>query len=342
MPVPSKPSLLDLVAEFGGPSPARLSNYVRGGSLVPSGAVQNSNISVTPSGLLLTQFAGSVKEFVISVSGSRSYLNVRSQFNASFGSPTGAVLVRVIIQPGAHLHYYFNSAPALEVGAFPAGSIITIENRGTISGARGVPNSGAGGDAIRSINGVNTQIYNYGTIRPGGGAGGIGGTGGQGYYYTYSEVGQGGSLAGGTDCNAACVNWFGAGSHCRSQCYVNIDWRCADCSYTATTTNYTSGGGGGAGGYGYGCYDANGNMASATGGSAGSGGGTNAGTGGTGGTGGGAGAAGNTGNTGGSGNYTGGSGGGAGGNPGYWLRYSSGMANLALNSGTIYGSSLAS
>lgn len=349
MAVPNKPTLLDLVTEFGGTGPVLLSNYIRGGTLVPDGNAQNAGISTTPSGLLLSQFAGSVKEFVINVTGSRSFMNVRTAYEALYGVPTAAVIVRVLISSTGHIHYFNNSSPAINVGAFPAGSKVIIENRGRITGGRGVPNSGTGGNCIHTIDGTVTEIYNYGTILPGGGAGGVGGAGGQGYYQSSGTTylgDSGNQYTYAYNCNSGCTAVWGSNAYCTSgdpyTCIVvGAISRCYACARTDYYDNYTSGGIGGVGGYGYGCYDASGNVANATGGGGGSAPGTNGGYGGTGGSGGGAGLVGGTGGIGASGNASGGLAGGAGGTGGLWMRFSTGKATVVVNTGTIAGNSVA-
>lgn len=343
MVISSKPTFNQIKTEYGTiATPPMFTNYVRGNGIIYPGNPQNASIATTAANLRMTQFAGGSKETVFSLSGNIYHFNVQSSFNATYGAPTQAVLVRVLINPGCHIFYNSVGAPALNVGAFPAGSLIIIENRGQISGARGTPNSGVGGDAIWTLNGTPTHIYNYGTIAPGGGAGGVGGQGGMGYWQNQYWVNQGQSGAYyWCDLNSSCQQTFGGNSQCDSGgngfC-SSCACICYNCQYLQTDTYYTYGGAGGAGGYGWGSYDSAGNISGATGGNGGGGPDTNAGWGGTGGTGGGPGSAGATGNSGGGGNWSGGSGGGGGGAGGRWIVYnSSGNANLAFNSGTIYG-----
>ncbi len=111
---------------------------------------------------------------------------------------------------------------AIDVGQFPAGSVIRIDNSGTISGKAGTAGTsgvgGAGGDAINASYGNQTvTITNNaaGVIRGGGGGGGKGGqggTGGQGGQgYSDSSVTEGDSNTWGGFSNY-CWKWFANGT----------------------------------------------------------------------------------------------------------------------------------
>lgn len=347
MAISGNPSLSKIIAEFGADAGPSLLDYLRGGGRVAPGNPANASISKTAAGILLSQFAGAALEVVLTISGDVHQYNVAAAYVAAHGTPTEAVWVRVLINSGAHV---FSSSPAtaaIVVGSLPSGSRVTIENNGSITGARGAANSGAGGDCIRSTNGVPVFLINTGLIRPGGGGGGAGGYGGSGYYVTSYEnnLGYGGISY--VDCNGSCAATHGVGAYCVNNtptlyCAQSPGepyyYACYDCRSTTYVNNYTSGGGGGAGGTGFGCSNSGGTVTNAASGSGGSGGGTNAGTGGTGGSGGAPGAAGNTGNTGSSGNYTGGSAGAAGGAAGRFRATTAGLFTLVSNTGTINGS----
>lgn len=341
MALPAKPTLSQIIGEFGSDGSPTLRDYYRGNGSIFVGNPMNSLIATDPANVHISQFGGAAKEVIFDLTGAVHHFNVRAHYDAVYGPPTGPVKIRVRINPGCHVFYSHPSAAALYTGDFPAGSFMTLENHGQISGARGIPNSGSGGDCIQHPGWYMLDIYNHGVFAPGGGAGGIGGTGGMGYWQNSYEVthGQSGSY-GWCNLTSACQQTFGGNSRCTSEANgfcSNCLCICWQCVYTQTDTYYTYGGGGGAGGYGWGCYDAAGNLAGATGGAGGGAPGTNAGWGGTGGSGGGPGAAGAAGNTGGGGNYTGGSGGGGGGAGGRWIVYRNGYANLTPNTGTIYG-----
>lgn len=345
MAITGNPSLSKIIAEFGADAGPSLLDYLRGGGRVAPGNPANSAISKTAAGILLSQFAGAALEVILTITGNVHQYNVQAAYAAAHGTPTEAVWVRVVINSGAHVFSGSPATAAIIVGSLPAGSRVTIENNGTITGARGAPNSGAGGDCIRSTNGVPVFLINTGLIRPGGGGGGVGGTGGGGVYQTsYNEsLGLGQNVS--SSCNGSCTTTHGAGAFCQSAGFPDCDvnptfntYQCSNCQRTVYVNNYTSGGSGGAGGGGFGCLDGIGTVANAAAGSAGAGGGTNAGTGGTGGSGGASGAAGGTGNTGSSGNYTGGTAGSGGGAGGRFRATTAGLFTLVSNTGTINGS----
>lgn len=103
------------------------------------------------------------------------------------GSPAAAGAYRFIIATGVEIYSSGTGTPGLVTGTFPAGSTLTIENRGTIKGRGGGGGSGSvtiglsggggssGGDAIRLD--MNASIDNgAGNIWGGGGGGGGGGS----------------------------------------------------------------------------------------------------------------------------------------------------------------------
>lgn len=71
MAVDSSPTLLKIIAEFGGPG--NLSAYVRGGAYVPNTA-PNAAISTTVDGLRISQFAGASKGTPFTASMSTNWL----------------------------------------------------------------------------------------------------------------------------------------------------------------------------------------------------------------------------------------------------------------------------
>ncbi len=282
-------------------------------------------------------------------------VNIQSLFSA--GDWSGPLIKRVIIPAGVVIGGTSSGTPALRTGTGWGGSLV-IENAGSIQGAGGQPNSGAGGTAFLA-DAAGVQFTNTGTIYGGGGAGGIGGAGGQGYYYYYAREPASGDLfsAYGYDWEdhggSGYVHFWWAHSSGPPEFQGNASTQVQIGSwmyyrgafrYTASgyynhygmyrqsvnaSTAYTSGGAGGNGGRGQG-YDGS-NLV----GSGGAGGGTNAGTGGTGGAGGGWGSNGAGGATGTTGNYTGGLGGGGGGSAGHGIQ-NDGYVTLT-NSGTILG-----
>lgn len=364
MPIkPAGPlSFTEIATEFGGPRPYRISQYYRGGGLVPNAPV---NQRVPTSGTIKwSDFYGASKSYFISVNSNRENLNLYDLFVGTFGNPGSLpVILEVRIEGGVVIGG--RGTDALRIGQFPGGSTITVNNYGSVQGFGGGRNSGTGGNALYGAYGSQAMTFNnYGSVYGGGGGGGVGGTGGTGgpgYYINTVAVGESKNVASGygqpvlcqtavMDCDGACRDTYGADARCenndlgRGACTISIiDGSCLRCKRCyrdiRTDTSGGGGGGGGTGGFGQGyAQGAEGGF----GGGPGAGGGTNAGTGGTGGTGGSGGGwgqyggGGNTGETGGSGNAGGGYGGssGAGGGaPGYYLIR--GGANLAFNN---YGS----
>lgn len=255
-------------------------------------------------------------------------------------------------------------ATALTIGQFPTGSVITVNNSGSIIGFGGSAGTstggGNGGDAIKADYPNQTVVINNSAtafIYGGGGGGGKGGTGGTGGSGSYSGlVHLGGAYYCSDDgsCNTAygggayCVSSYGVGTCSR---YVGGDdpWfyysgtQCTDCVRSQTIS--TSGGSGGAGGNGGVGQGYSQSQASGSTGSSGAAGGTNAGTGGTGGTGGSGGvygangSTGSTGSTGSNGNVSNGSAGASGYTGGTSGRYLLKGANTVTlnNSGTVAG-----
>lgn len=181
-------TIQDIVNEFGGTAPYSLSQYYRGGGRVPNGPSANANIAVSGS-ISLNQFYGAVNELLISLVGTVTNYNLYNDVVSKFGTPTGSVPVRLIIPSGATVGSTSSSIPALDVGQFPAGSTITIENAGSILGAGGLANSGVGGNAIKAnYSNQTVTITNTGNIFGGGGGGGQGGKGGNGSVGVYSDL----------------------------------------------------------------------------------------------------------------------------------------------------------
>lgn len=341
---PSGPlSFTEIASEFGVGRPYRLSQFYRGGGVVPNSPA-NQRVP-TGGSIAFSQFYGAIKQYQITVDTNRENLNLFDLFCAVYGNPGGnPVNLLVVVNGGVTIGGRGNYA--LIYGQFPSGSSIEVNNYGSIQGYGGGQNSGGGGSAVYGIFGSQRMVMrNYGQVFGGGGGGGVGGTGGTGgpgYYINTVAVGESQRVASGSgqpvfcqtavlDCNGGCRLTYGADARCenndlgRGACQTAIlDGSCIYCKRCyrdiRTDTSGGGGGGGGAGGFGQGYARPR------TAGDAGGGGqpgGQNAGYGGTGGTGGTGGdwgqggGTGNTGDTGGNGNAGGGSpgSGGAGGGP---------------------------
>jgi hypothetical protein len=212
-----------IAAEFGGAAPHRLSDYYRGGPLVPAGA---SSRIPTSGRIRLSDFYGAQREFVYDHNGDVTNMaSLYDIFAANFPVNGGAVIFR--FRNYGRIGSNDPARPALYVGDFPDGSTIIIENHGQILGASGRHNGGNGGGCIYSVYDNQTvQLYNYGTIYAGGGAGGRGGYGGGGYYQVSYTVevqlgaGQGASTNafGGSACTVSCTTPFGSSAWCAGNC----------------------------------------------------------------------------------------------------------------------------
>jgi hypothetical protein len=235
------------------------------------------------------------------------------------GSPSAPVSVNVKIAGGVVIGSNNASLPALDIGQFPAGSIINLTNFGSIQGAGGQPNGGQGGSAVKAnysnqtmniANAAGASILAGGGAGGYGGSGGLGGAGGAGYYqyYNYAYARDVYDWQVDTHTGATTEYWggsnvTGAGGYTSSSFAesTTYTWGDAKAGGGATinhyqigqlTNAYTSGGSGGSrgggnsGSRGLGYDGSAGGTNAGFGGGAGTGGGTNAGAGGTGGTGG--------------------------------------------------------
>lgn len=342
-------SLTEIAAEFGGGSTVSLFSFYRGGAKVPNGPAANAGIP-TAGAISMQSFYGAVAEMQLTLSSNTTNVNVLSLYTSSFGAPSSATVFRLTIAAGVVIGGV--GQVALNVGQFPAGSTIIIDNNGSIQGYGGAANSGAGGDAIKADypnqivtinNKTGATIYGGGG---GGGKGGTGGTGGGGSVTEYTYRGPGEYAPPKENC---CRIPYGGSAVCLSgyiplySDFLLYAYRCEQC-YTPYV-NYTPGGAGGPSGNGGKGQGYNQSLSNGIAGSAGAAGGTNAGAGGTGGSGGNGGAwganggAGNTGGTGANGNYTAGIAGVAGTGGGAAGRYLVKGANSVTfnNTGTIAG-----
>lgn len=173
-------SMSDLRTEFvGGSAAISFSDLYRGGSNIRAKAANNTatNLaaSVPTSGAInYTNFRSTAKGF------RKTYTATATNQNASsvFGDDYGVNYPKeIVINSGVELGATGTGEEALQINSGLSGTM-TITNNGTLSGAGGSANGGAGGDAFEA-NAACTLINN-GTIRAGGGGGGRGGNGGNG------------------------------------------------------------------------------------------------------------------------------------------------------------------
>lgn len=312
--------------------------------------------------------AGSLVYEVVTLANSSSQVTLSSQFSSTIWQSSATKLV--IIPSNVTIGSTSASSPALVTGTGMGGQLI-LQNYGSIQGAGGTANGGAGGSAFRADQSLGNKFLfqNYGTIYSGGGGGGFGGFGGSGTYnstvtegpyfsntspeYIWGEGTY--TPSSGETVESLGITWDNivVASETTGYPFPSSYYDGSTYTYYKVTYEYTFSGGhdstdyyslerthiqtnstsGGTGGSG---GSGQGYNQSAATGSSGSTGGTNAGTGGTGGSGGSWGNAGSTGATGGSGNSTGGTTGQGGGSAGYSIVNRSYFS--LVNSGTIIGS----
>jgi len=190
MPIPGPGpaiSMTTIATEFGGSVPHSLSEYYRGGGLVPN---TPTNAAIPTSGTIsMSNFYGSANRvaYTLTISGNTYNYDVYANRGPSYVS--GASDITVQVNPGVTVGSTSVPAYAMLVpSSFSPGDTVTIVNNGVIQGMGGgggnggaanigtpFPGSagGAGGNALY----VNrpTVVTNNGTIAGGGGGGGGGG-----------------------------------------------------------------------------------------------------------------------------------------------------------------------
>lgn len=215
MPIPGPGvaiSIQTIATEFGGTVPHSLSEYYRGGGLVPNAPV---NAAIPTSGTIsLSNFYGSSNQIPINltIAGNTYTYDVYSAAVANGYSP-GISPVTVTVNPGVTVGSTSTGSYAMLVpSAFNPVDPVTIINNGTIQGMGGgggpggstnAPltanpgNPGAGGGNALFVNRP-TTVTNNGVIAGGGGGGGGGGgaRGGPIKASTFRGGGGGGGGAG--------------------------------------------------------------------------------------------------------------------------------------------------
>lgn len=241
----------EIATEFGDTTPNSMSEYYRGGSLVPDAP---ANTSIPTSGAIgIGDFYGATNRVAVplTISANTQNYDVYTQASASPLYAAGISDVTLTIQPGVVVGSSSTGTYALSVpNAFGAGDTVAIVNNGVVQGRGG--NGGGGGS-------------NPGASGLGGSVGGGGGTGGNAVYVNFATtLTNNGTLAGG--------GGGGGGGGAGVAAFPNPK--------SPTTYAYAGGGGGGGGA---------GNTAGSGGGggnpSGGSGGGGNSSSGGGGGAG---------------------------------------------------------
>lgn len=174
----------EIATEFGDTAPNSMSEYYRGGSLVPDAP---ANTSIPTSGAIgIGDFYGATNRVAVplTISANTQNYNVYTQASASPLYTAGIADVTLTIQPGVVVGSSSTGTYALNVpNAFTAGDTVTIVNNGVVQGRAG--NGGGGGS-------------NPGVSGNGGSPGSAGGTGGNAVYVNFATtLTNNGTLAGG-------------------------------------------------------------------------------------------------------------------------------------------------
>ncbi len=292
-------------------------------------------------------------EVIAYITANTNNVDISNLFNSTDWADTNKQK-RVIINSGVTVGSTSAATAALSTGTGRGGNLIIV-NKGTVAGAGGAANGGAGGHAINVQQGSVT-VQNSGAIYGGGGGGGQGGTGGPG---TGASVIREPATGERYKFSNPSTFWNVNHNSQTGQYFSSVYWNTSSelkyvtgnvgsithGSYTyyrgtskgsgrygiyrtSSVISSTIGGIGGNGGRGQGSDGA------ATAGLTGAAGGTNAGAGGTGGAGGGWGTAGAAGATGGAGNNGAGLAGNAGGAAGAAI---TGSGYTVTNTGSVLG-----
>lgn len=173
-------SLSDFRSEFvGGSSAISLGDLYRGGSNIRAKAGNNTATNLAAN--VPTSGAIDFADFYSQAKGFRkTYSSGATNQDASavFGDDYAVNYPKeIVINSGVELGATSTSQEALQIDSGLSGGL-TIINNGTLTGAGGAANGGAGGDAFQAD--VSCTLINNGTIRAGGGGGGAGGAGGAG------------------------------------------------------------------------------------------------------------------------------------------------------------------
>lgn len=158
-------SLLNIQTEFGGTSPISVSEYYRGGGLVPNGAPQNANIA-TSGAISIGSFYGSVKGFVFNqvISSNYTNYNLRTAAIAAGWDQVLPLIATITVNSNIYVSSNSTGVYAFDTGSsFPTGSALYLINNGFILGMGGA--GGKGGGVVRTYDNKTGQVAE--TIYPG-------------------------------------------------------------------------------------------------------------------------------------------------------------------------------
>lgn len=120
--------------------------------------------------------AGDIGFDLITIGADQTNLNMRTVYDSLFPAPDATTVCKIVIESGVEVGSTSNATAGFDTGTWPAGAVITIENRGYIVGygGRGVATA-AGTDGGLALDvSYAVTIENFGTIGGGGGGGGGG------------------------------------------------------------------------------------------------------------------------------------------------------------------------
>jgi len=174
-------SMNTIATEFGGTVPHSLSEYYRGGGLVPN---TPTNSAIPTSGqIAMGNFYGSANRVQIALTLAANTYNYDVYTNRGPTYAAGSSDITVTVNPGVIVGSTANPTYAMLVpSSFNPGDTVTIVNNGVIqgrggNGGNGSPaggaTPGAGGGSALYVNRP-TTVTNNGTIAGGGGGGGGG------------------------------------------------------------------------------------------------------------------------------------------------------------------------
>ena len=202
----------DIATEFQDTVPYKLSDYYRGGALVPN-ASANNNVP-TSGAIKLSNFYGATRRIAVTITISSNTTNYTLNTAAVPGYVAGIMDITFVVNSGVSLYSTSTGSAALIITGLNTADTVTLNNYGTVYGAGGaggrnnscgydqesgntdgpgfggdVPDNpcGQNGPAVGGSNGADGgpaisiatalvfNIYNYGTVTGGGGGAGGGG-----------------------------------------------------------------------------------------------------------------------------------------------------------------------
>lgn len=249
-------SISQIASEFSDTAPHSMSEFYRGGGLVPDSP---SNTAVPTSGqIAIGNFYGAQNRvgLPLTITGNTQNYNLYTTASANPVYSAGSTDITLTINPGVYVGSTSTGSYALSIpGSFNPGDTVTVVNNGTVIGMAGNGGSGgpggfpgigsAGSNAGNAVY-VNfpTIITNNGTLAGGGGGGG----GGRGWEYVappqpkqpsqITPLGGGGG-GGGAGYNAGSGGAGGPATSGNQTPYPGSP---------GSSGSFTSGGNGGAGG----------------------------------------------------------------------------------------------